>query len=155
MKAVIQRVSRGSVKIEPDYFAQIQNGLVVLLGVTHNDTIKDSNYLAEKICNLRIFEDDSGKMNISVKEIGGEILSISQFTLYADSKKGNRPGFSEAAMPDIAIKLYDEFNESLKSILGVSNIKTGKFGANMEVEILNSGPVTIILESKDGKAAIQ
>lgn len=147
MRIVIQRVSKASVKINDNIVGKINNGLLLLVGVTHDDTSQDVDYLVKKIMNLRIFEDDEGKMNISLLQKGYEILSISQFTLHADTRKGNRPSFIEAAKPDQAEALYNEFNEKLRN----ENIKveTGIFGAMMEVSLINDGPVTIIIDSKN------
>lgn len=150
MRALLQRVSRGGVEIpESNYSAGIGAGLVVLLGIKHSDIEADALYLAEKTAALRIFSDDAGKMNLSVQETGGEILVISQFTLYGDGSKGNRPGFSDSAKPPIAIPLYEKYIRRLRDILGDDKIKTGIFGAMMSVEIINNGPVTIMLESKN------
>lgn len=149
MRALLQRVSRGGVDIpEDDYSASIGKGLVVLLGVKHSDTEADALYLADKTAALRIFSDDEGKMNLSVTDIAGEILVISQFTLYGDGSKGNRPGFTDSAKPPVAIPLYEKYIRRLRDILGDEKIKTGIFGAMMSVEIINDGPVTIMLESK-------
>ncbi|QOJ29686.1 MAG: D-tyrosyl-tRNA(Tyr) deacylase [Ignavibacteriales bacterium] len=150
MRALLQRVSRGGVDIpEDDYSASIGKGLVVLLGVKHSDTEADALYLADKTAALRIFSDDEGKMNLSVTDIAGEILVISQFTLYGDGSKGNRPGFTDSAKPPVAIPLYEKYIRRLRDILGDEKIKTGIFGAMMSVEIINDGPVTIMLESKN------
>ncbi|MCK6614584.1 MAG: D-aminoacyl-tRNA deacylase [Ignavibacteriaceae bacterium] len=150
MRALLQRVSRGGVDIpEDDYSASIGKGLVVLLGVKHSDTETDALYLADKTAALRIFSDDEGKMNLSVTDIVGEILVISQFTLYGDGSKGNRPGFTDSAKPPVAIPLYEKYIRRLRDILGDEKIKTGIFGAMMSVEIINDGPVTIMLESKN------
>jgi len=146
MRAVVQRVKKGSVEIEEKEIGKIEKGLVILLGVGQNDTEKDAEYLAEKIVNLRIFEDKEGKMNLSVKDINGQILVISQFTLYGDCKKGRRPSFISAALPDKAVKLYDYFVKSIKNY-GLK-IETGEFQAMMLVEIYNDGPVTILLDSE-------
>jgi D-tyrosyl-tRNA(Tyr) deacylase len=149
MRAVIQRVSEGSVKIEtPEHYEEIGKGLVILLGVKTGDVESDAIYLADKCCNLRIFEDSNDKMNISLKDIKGEALVISQFTLFGDTRKGNRPSFSEAAEPAIATQLYEKFIEQMKNNLGSEKVKKGIFGAMMDVKILNSGPVTLIVESK-------
>jgi len=149
MRALVQRVSEGSVFIESDnYSAEIGKGLVILLGIKTTDTIDDVNFVVDKCCNLRIFEDENQKMNLSIKDIDGEILLISQFTLYGDAQKGNRPGFIDAAKPEVAIPLYEKFIERLKQHLGDAKIKTGIFGAMMKVKIFNDGPVTIIVESK-------
>ena len=149
MRALVQRVSSGSVSIESEnYFAEIDKGCVILLGIKTSDTIDDINFVADKCCNLRIFEDENEKMNLSVKDINGEILIISQFTLYGDAQKGNRPSFTDAARPEAAIPLYEKFIERLKQNLGDTKIKTGIFGAMMKVKINNDGPVTILVESK-------
>lgn len=146
MRAVVQRVKKGSVEIEEKEIGKIEKGLVILLGVGQNDTEKDAEYLAEKIVNLRIFEDKEGKMNLSVKDINGQILVISQFTLYGDCKKGRRPSFISAALPDKVVKLYDYFVKSIKNY-GLK-IETGEFQAMMLVKIYNDGPVTILLDSE-------
>jgi D-tyrosyl-tRNA(Tyr) deacylase len=149
MKAVVQRVKSASVKIdEQNYFQQIDKGLLILLGIKTGDTIKDVNFVADKCCNLRIFEDEEDKMNRSVKEVNGEILIISQFTLYGETAKGNRPSFTEAAKPDEAIPLYEEFVLRIKKILGDENVKVGIFGAMMDIQLVNYGPVTVLVESK-------
>ena len=146
MRAVVQRVRKGSVEIEEKEIGKIEKGLVILLGVGQNDTEKDAEYLAEKIANLRIFEDKEGKMNLSVREINGQILVISQFTLYGDCKKGRRPSFISAALPDKAVKLYDYFVKCIKNY-GLK-IETGEFQSMMLVKIYNDGPVTILLDSE-------
>lgn len=149
MRALVQKVKEGGVYIsENNYSAEIGKGLVVLLGVTHEDGENEINFVADKCSNLRIFPDDGGKMNLSVKDIDGEILVISQFTLYGDARKGNRPSYTEAASPELADKIYQQFISRLKSNLGDYKIKTGQFGAMMEVKIINDGPVTIMVESK-------
>ncbi|MBR2997859.1 MAG: D-tyrosyl-tRNA(Tyr) deacylase [Bacilli bacterium] len=146
MRLVIQRSKEASVSFE-DTVNSIDKGLVVLLGMTHGDTIEDINYLIRKLINLRIFDDDSGKMNYSVKDINGSILLVSQFTLYADTKDGNRPAFVKALGYEESEKLYNIFIEEL-SRTGIG-FKTGKFGAEMKVSLINDGPVTIIIDSKD------
>ena len=149
MKVVVQRVSEGSVTIpEKKYEVKIGNGLVVLLGIKIGDGEKDVTFLADKCCNLRIFEDENDKMNLSIKDINGEMLIISQFTLYGDAQKGNRPGFTDAARPEEAIPLYEKFIARVKENIGDEKVKTGIFGAMMMVKIFNEGPVTIIIESK-------
>lgn len=147
MRIVVQRVKQASVKVDDKIVGEINNGFLLLVGVTHDDTSKDVDYLVNKIINLRIFEDDEGKMNLSLKQKNYDILSVSQFTLHADTRRGNRPSFINAARPEQAEKLYNEFNEKLKQ----QNIKveTGIFGAMMEVSLINDGPVTIIIDSKD------
>ncbi|GAA0457093.1 D-aminoacyl-tRNA deacylase [Alkalibacillus silvisoli] len=147
MRAVIQRVTTGSVEVNNETTGAIELGLVVLLGVTHDDTEKDLQYIADKVTNLRIFEDEQGKMNRSVKDVSGKVLSISQFTLYGDSRKGRRPNFMNAAKPDIANELYEQFNKQVES-LGVP-VEVGAFGEHMKVSLLNDGPVTLILDSKE------
>lgn len=146
MRALIQRVSSGSVKIGGKTVGKIEQGLVVLLGITHDDTESDVKFLADKCVNLRIFCDDDGKMNRSLLDISGEALIISQFTLYGDARKGRRPGFSEAARPDHAIPLYEKFIDAVKNYK--IKVATGEFGAEMLVDIKNDGPVTLMLESK-------
>lgn len=147
MKAVIQRASNASVSVGGETVGYIDNGLVVLLGITHEDTEDDAAYLVHKIVHLRIFEDEQDKMNLSLKDVGGSILSISQFTLYGDTRKGRRPNFLQAAKPEQANKLYEHFNQ-LAARLGIT-VKTGEFGAMMNVQFTNVGPVTIIVDSKE------
>ncbi|MDY0408558.1 D-aminoacyl-tRNA deacylase [Virgibacillus soli] len=149
MKVVIQRAKDASVRVAGETIGKIDNGLVVLLGVTHDDTIDDVNYIVNKIVNLRIFEDENNKMNLSLKDVKGSILSISQFTLYADTRKGRRPSFVQAAPPNIADELYRTFNELLAN--ENIHVETGQFGAMMDVSFTNVGPVTIIVDSKDNK----
>ena len=147
MKAVIQRVSKASVSIERQEVGNIERGLVILLGVHEADTSADVEYLVKKIAQMRIFEDEQGKMNRSIEDIQGAVLSISQFTLFADTKKGNRPSFIAAARPEIAIPLYEAFNEEIKQ-RGIP-VATGKFGADMAVSLVNDGPVTIVIDSQN------
>ena len=152
MKAVVQRVSNASVNIPiENYSAKIGRGMLILLGINIGDTNDDVNYIADKCSRLRIFEDSEGKMNISVKDIDGEVLIISQFTLYGETAKGNRPSFIEAAKPDDAIPHYENFIERMKNNLGDDKVKCGIFGAMMDVSLINSGPVTIIGEGKKNK----
>ncbi len=149
MRALVQRVSSGGVKIpSQNYEANIGQGLVLLLGVKDGDGIDELNFVADKCCNLRIFEDENEKMNLSIKDISGEMLIISQFTLYGDARKGNRPSFTQAAPPDLAEELYEKFIERVIENIGKDKVKSGIFGAMMKVEILNDGPVTILVESK-------
>lgn len=147
MRAVVQRVKYSSVTANGEIVGKIDKGLLVLLGVTHTDSEKEINWLAKKIKDLRIFEDQDGKMNLGLEEINGELLIISQFTLYGDCIKGRRPGFVDAAKPDLAKPLYEKFLEKCRSF----GIKTeaGIFGADMKVELLNDGPVTLIIDTKD------
>ena len=146
MKTVIQRVTQGAVKIDREETAKIGPGLLVLLGVGHDDTPADADYLADKIINLRIFEDDAGKMNRSLLDINGEILVVSQFTLMGDCRKGRRPSFVNAAKPDVANTLYEYFVSVLEK--RHVPVKTGVFQAMMDISLVNNGPVTILLESK-------
>ncbi|ALS37456.1 D-tyrosyl-tRNA(Tyr) deacylase [Enterococcus rotai] len=147
MRAVIQRVTQAEVVIEQQSVGKIGQGFMILLGIHESDTIEDVAYLVRKISKLRVFEDDGGKMNLSLQEINGSILSVSQFTLYADTKKGNRPSFIEAARPEVAIPLYEQFNKQLKEL--AIPVETGEFGADMKVSLINDGPVTIIIDTKD------
>lgn len=146
MRVVIQRVSRAQVAIGNNIIGKIGRGLVILLGVTDTDTEEDARFLAEKSANLRIFNDEQGKMNLSALDVGGEILSVSQFTLYGDCRKGRRPSFVKAAHPDLGEQLYDSFNAYLRE--SGLKIETGEFGGMMDVDIYNEGPVTIIIDSK-------
>ena len=148
MKAVIQRVSKASVTIEDNKVATIDHGVLVLLGIEESDTQEDIDWLSNKIINLRIFNDKEGNMNDSLLDCNGDIIVVSQFTLYASTKKGNRPSYTKAAKPAIAIPLYTKFIDTLESKLG-KNIQTGKFGSHMELEIHNDGPVTIIIDTKN------
>jgi len=145
MRAVVQRVSSSKVTVDDRITGEISKGLLVLLGVTHEDTSKDVDYMIDKILNLRIFEDENEKMNLSLKDVKGELLVVSQFTLYGDCRKGKRPSFSNAARPDLATKLYEEFIKKAK-VQEVA-VGTGEFGAHMMVDLTNDGPVTILLES--------
>jgi len=146
MRVIIQRSKNSSVTIENKVYGQIKHGLVVLVGFTQGDSYEDIEYIVKKIINLRIFDDESGIMNKSVLDVNGEVLSISQFTLYANTKKGNRPSYIEALSSSEAIGLYDQFNTLLREHLCV---KTGVFGADMEVNIINDGPITILIDSKN------
>lgn len=147
MRVILQRSKESKVTVDGEITGKIDKGIVLLVGVTHDDTEEDADYLAEKISGLRIFEDEDGKMNLSIKDIGGDILSVSQFTLYADTRKGRRPSFVHVAKPEQAQRLYEYFNKQLKK-KGLK-VETGIFGAMMEVSILNDGPVTIIMDSKN------
>lgn len=147
MRVVVQRAKRAKVTVDGEIVGAIGHGLVLLVGVTHSDTSEDVAFVADKIAHLRIFEDESGKMNLSVLDVGGEILSVSQFTLYGDCRKGRRPNFMEAARPDHALPIYEALNEALRQ-KGI-RVETGKFGAMMEVELVNDGPVTLMVESKE------
>ena len=146
MRAVIQRVTRASVTIDGEVVGEIGNGLVVLLGIARDDTKEDADYLAPKIIALRIFDDADGKMNVSLKDIDGGLLIVSQFTLYGDVRRGLRPSWSDAAAPEIAEPLYDYFVESSRKLLG--RVETGSFRKMMQVELVNDGPVTILLDSR-------
>ena len=149
MRAVVQRVSKGSVDIlSESYNKKIGKGFVILLGIKSTDNDNDATFVADKCCNLRIFEDENEKMNLSLKDVDGEVLIISQFTLYGETAKGNRPSFIEAAKPEQAIPLYEKFINRVENNLGKEKVKTGIFGAMMKVEIINDGPVTLIVESK-------
>lgn len=147
MKVVIQRVSEASVTIDGKIKSEIGQGLLILLGIVNEDGMDDIEWLSRKISGLRIFNDDNGVMNKSVKNVGGEIIVVSQFTLHASTKKGNRPSYIKAAKPDIAIPLYEQFVKRLTVDSGIE-IQTGTFGADMKVQLLNDGPVTIIVDSK-------
>jgi D-tyrosyl-tRNA(Tyr) deacylase len=147
MRVVIQRVSEAAVKIDGTIVGEISKGLLVLLGIAQEDTQQDALYLIQKLINLRIFADADGKMNLSVQDCDGELLVVSQFTLYADTKKGNRPSYIRAARPELAIPLYEFFLRELQKQFQGS-IQTGKFGADMKVSLINDGPVTIIIDSR-------
>ena len=146
MRIVLQRVAHASVTVDEKVIGKIQRGFLLLVGVTHDDAMEDMEYLVRKIIQMRIFEDEEGKLNRSIQDVGGEILSVSQFTLYADTKKGNRPSFSKAAPGDVALEMFEQFNGLLRDT-GIP-VETGQFGADMKVELLNDGPVTILLDSK-------
>jgi D-tyrosyl-tRNA(Tyr) deacylase len=150
MKAVIQRVSKASVTIEGKRVADIQQGLLILLGIEDADDQEDITWLSKKIANLRIFNDENGVMNTSLLEVNGDAIVVSQFTLQASTKKGNRPSYLKASKPDIAIPLYESFVQQFEIDLG-KKVQTGEFGADMKVELLNDGPVTIIIDTKDKK----
>jgi D-tyrosyl-tRNA(Tyr) deacylase len=145
MRVVVQRVRRASVTVAAEVIGRIERGLLILLGVHRTDAPEQARWLAEKVAGLRIFEDADGKMNLSVQEVGGSILVVSQFTLYGNCEKGRRPSFIEAAPPEIAIPLYEQFVNNLRA-LGIP-VQTGKFGADMQVDLVNDGPVTIIVDS--------
>lgn len=149
MRAVVQRAKQASVTVDGEKIGTIDHGLVVLLGVTETDTEKDMLAIVQKLIHLRIFEDEAGKMNESLIDKAGSILSVSQFTLFADIQKGRRPSFIKAAAPEKARALYDAFNQAL--VNNEIHVETGEFGAMMDVELINDGPVTIIMETKDGK----
>lgn len=148
MKAVIQRVSQASVTIDGTIKSSIALGLLVLLGIEDADTDEDIIWLSSKIINLRVFNDNDGVMNLSIKDAGGDIILVSQFTLYASTKKGNRPSYIKAAKPDIAVPMYEKMIRQLENDLGKA-IQTGVFGADMKVSLINSGPVTIVIDSKN------
>ena len=148
MRAVIQRVSKASVTIDDKIYSQIENGLLVLVGIEDADTTEDSEWLSGKIVNLRVFNDDNGVMNVSVKDINGDILAVSQFTLHASTKKGNRPSYIKASKPEFAIPMYEKFIQQLSNDLG-KTVGTGVFGADMKVELLNDGPVTVVIDTKN------
>ena len=148
MKVVIQRVSSASVTISENIVAQIDNGLLVLVGIEDEDSQEDINWLSQKIITLRIFGDENNVMNLSVKDIQGDIIIVSQFTLHASTKKGNRPSYIKASKPEMAIPIYENFVKHMELELG-KKIQTGKFGADMKVELVNDGPVTLIIDSKN------
>ncbi|KAB7667298.1 D-aminoacyl-tRNA deacylase [Bacillus sp. B1-b2] len=146
MKVVLQRSRQASVEVNGEVVGEIEKGFVLLVGITHDDKVEDAKYLADKIAHLRVFEDEEGKMNRSILDEKGSILSVSQFTLYGETKKGRRPNFMNAAKPDYAKSLYHQFNELLQQ-QGLL-VQTGRFGAMMDVHLINDGPVTLILDSK-------
>jgi D-aminoacyl-tRNA deacylase len=148
MRVVIQRVTQASVMIDARIFSAIQNGLLILVGIEDNDDQEDIDWLCSKIINLRIFNDEKGVMNLSVKDISGECMVISQFTLHASTKKGNRPSYIRASKPETAIPLYENFVQTLSNI-SMLQVKTGQFGADMKVNLLNDGPVTITIDTKN------
>lgn len=148
MRAVIQRVSEASVVIEDEQVAQINQGLVVLVGIEDEDSQEDIAWLSAKIANLRIFADANDVMNLSVKEVNGDMIVVSQFTLHAQTKKGNRPSYIKASKPEIAIPLYEQFVSQMENELG-KKVQTGQFGADMKVRLINDGPVTIIIDTKN------
>ena len=145
MKLVVQRVKKSNLKIKNKLYSSINTGMVILIGISKNDNYEMAKELASKIIKLRIFNDDNGKMNKNIMQIKGEVLVVSQFTLYADTNKGNRPSFINAAKPELAISLYNHFIDELQKLIS-SKVRTGKFGAEMKIELINDGPVTIILE---------
>lgn len=150
MRIVVQRCLRAEVRIDGRIVGQIGQGFMLLVGITENDTKAEAELLAKKIAQLRVFEDPEGKMNLAIRDVGGAILSISQFTLYADCRKGNRPSFIRAARPEQASPLYDYFNETLRETYGLT-VETGRFGADMKVDFINDGPVTILLDTDELK----
>ena len=149
MRALIQRVKRSSVTINGQVQGLIEKGLLVLLGVKQGDGEQDALYVAEKCAALRIFDDSEGKMNLSVRDVEGEVLVVSQFTLYGDTRRGNRPSYSDAAPPEIAEPLYEKYISEMKRLVGNQKVQSGMFRAMMDVELVNDGPVTVMIESKD------
>lgn len=150
MRALVQRVRRCIVHIDGRVHSKIDHGLLVLLGVRQGDAERDAEYLADRCASCRIFDDAEGKMNLSVQEVSGSVMVVSQFTLYGDTRKGNRPSYTDAASPVLAEKLYNVFIQRLKSVLGEASVASGIFRAMMDVELVNDGPVTLIIESKNG-----
>ncbi len=148
MKVVIQRVSQASVTIEEEKVADIKSGLLILLGIEDADSKEDIEWLSGKIINLRIFDDENGVMNRSVNDVSGDVILVSQFTLHASTKKGNRPSYIKAAKPEVAVPLYEEFIAHFEEIFG-KKIQTGRFGADMKVALINDGPVTIVIDTKN------
>jgi D-tyrosyl-tRNA(Tyr) deacylase len=150
MRVVVQRCSRAEVRIENQVTGKIGRGFMILVGITEGDTQTEADLMAKKVAQMRVFEDSEGKMNLSLADVQGSILSISQFTLYADCRKGNRPSFIRAARPETAEPLYDYFNQQLRDAYGLQ-VETGRFGADMKVDFINDGPVTILLDSAELK----
>ena len=150
MRVVVQRCSRAEVRIDGNSVGKIGQGFMLLVGITETDTTAEADLLAKKIAQLRVFEDEAGKMNLAIRDVEGAILSISQFTLYAGCRKGNRPSFIRAARPEQASPLYDYFNETLRTTYGLT-VETGRFGADMKVDFINDGPVTILLDTDELK----
>lgn len=148
MKVVVQRVSEASVSIDDEVVGSIGRGFMLLVGVGPNDTEEDVKYVARKVAKMRVFTDENDKMNLSLDQVDGKVLSISQFTLFADTRKGNRPSFTGAANPELGDKLYQAFNQELREVHGLA-VETGQFGADMQVSLVNDGPVTIIVDSAD------
>ena len=148
MRIVVQRCSRAEVRIDGEVTGRIGTGFLLLVGITHDDTRADAEYMAKKVAGMRVFNDAEGKMNLALKDVDGAVLSISQFTLYGDARKGNRPSFVHAARPEVAEPLYDYFNRLLQTEYGIP-VATGRFGADMKVDFINDGPVTILLDSLD------
>ena len=148
MRVIVQRTTHATVRIDGTAVGHIDQGFMLLVGITHGDTQEDADYIAKKVAQLRVFEDAEGKMNLSIKDINGAILSISQFTLYGDVRHGNRPSFIQAARPEQALPLYKYFNHRLREEYGL-HVETGHFGADMQVDFINDGPVTIIIDSAD------
>lgn len=148
MKAWIQRVTEASVEVEGELVSQIGQGYLVLLGVTHTDTEKTADEMADRVCRLRIFEDENGKTNRSVIDVGGSVIVVSQFTLYADTSHGRRPGFSHAARPELAEPLYERVVSKIRDVLGYDRVGTGRFGAEMKVRLLNDGPFSVELTAQ-------
>ena len=148
MRAVLQRVTQASCTVDGEVTGAIDTGFLVLLGIEDADALEDVDWLAQKIIGMRVFGDENGMMNKALADVGGDILLISQFTLFASTKKGNRPGFTRAARPDVAIPLYEKMTEKLSALLG-KKVKTGIFGADMKIALLNDGPVTILIDTKD------
>lgn len=146
MRVIVQRTTNATVRISDEVVGHIEKGFMLLVGITHSDTQEDADYIAKKVAQLRVFEDTDSKMNLSINDIGGAILSISQFTLYGDVRHGNRPSFIQAARPEQALPLYEYFNNRLRTEYNL-RVETGQFGADMQVDFINDGPVTIIIDS--------